>query len=193
MARRNENNLTDKWQVFADSYLADESLNATKAYKAAYPKVSQRTAESNGEKLLRKAEVAEYIAKAMQERSERTKVDSDYVLTRLAEIDQMDVLDILSDDGSMKPIRDWPKVWRQFISGMDLSELFEGSGDDRKLVGILKKIKWPDKLKNLELLGKHVDVGAFKERHELTGKDGGPIQTVTRVERRIVRPGDTDS
>ena len=27
---------------------------------------------------------------------------------------------------------------------------------------MLKKIKWPDKVKNLELLGKHVDVNAFK-------------------------------
>ena len=29
---------------------------------------------------------------------------------------------------------------------------------------ILKKVKWPDKVKNLELIGKHVDVNAFKER-----------------------------
>jgi hypothetical protein len=29
-----------------------------------------------------------------------------------------------------------------------------------------KKIKWPDKVKNLELLGKHIAVGAFKEKIE---------------------------
>ena len=34
---------------------------------------------------------------------------------------------------------------------------------------ILKKIKWPDKVKNLELIGKHVDVNAFKERLEVSG------------------------
>lgn len=34
---------------------------------------------------------------------------------------------------------------------------------------ILKKIKWPDKVKNLELIGKHVDVNAFKERTEVSG------------------------
>ncbi|MCG6527916.1 terminase small subunit, partial [Vibrio parahaemolyticus] len=32
---------------------------------------------------------------------------------------------------------------------------------------ILKKVKWPDKVKNLELIGKHVDVNAFKERMEV--------------------------
>lgn len=41
---------------------------------------------------------------------------------------------------------------------------------------ILKKIKWPDKVKNLELIGKHVDVNAFKERLEVSG-------TVTIAER----------
>ena len=47
--------------------------------------------------------------------------------------------------------------------------MFEGRGDEKELVGILKKIKWPDKVKNLELIGKHVDVNAFKERLEVSG------------------------
>ncbi|EPW4661750.1 terminase small subunit, partial [Escherichia coli] len=39
-------------------------------------------------------------------------------------------------------------------------------------------IKWPDKVKNLELLGKHVSVQAFKEQTstEITGADGGPVR-----------------
>jgi phage terminase small subunit len=40
---------------------------------------------------------------------------------RLVEIDQMDVIDILNDDGSLKPIREWPKIWRTTLSGFDLS------------------------------------------------------------------------
>lgn len=39
--------------------------------------------------------------------------------------------------------------------------------------GLLKKIKWPDKIKNLELLGKHVTVQAFREQvkteHDVVG------------------------
>jgi hypothetical protein len=37
------------------------------------------------------------------------------------------------------------------------------------------KLKTNDKLKALELLGRHL--GMFKEKVEVTGKDGGPIQT----------------
>ncbi|MCO1336076.1 terminase small subunit [Microbulbifer sp. OS29] len=164
MTKRNHNNLTEKWQVFADSYLGDKNLNATKAYRLAYPNAAQRSAEVEAAKLLRKPEVANYIEKAQRARSERTQINADYVLSRLVEIDQMDVLDILNDDGSLKPISEWPKVWRQYLAGMDLAELWEGRDDKRKTVGVLKKIKWPDKLKNLELLGKHIGVQAFRDR-----------------------------
>lgn len=62
---------------------------------------------------------------------------------------------------------------------MDLAEMFESKDGERDFVGIMKKTKWPDKVKNLELLGKHVRVQAFREQvsNELTGKDGDPIQS----------------
>ena len=55
-------------------------------------------------------------------------------------------------------------------SGIDLSESIRRVGDTEELdVSILKKIKWPDKVKNLELLGKHIDVQAFNEKREIKG------------------------
>lgn len=181
--------LTPKQSHFVAEYLVD--LNATQAaIRAGY---SAKTASSQGERLLRNVEIASAIEKARDARLERTEVTADYVLRRLVQIDQMDVADILNEHGGVKPIQDWPPVWRQFVSGMEVSDLFEGYGDEREMVGLLKKIKWPDKLRNLELLGKHIAVGAFKEKHEHTGKDGGPIETVTRVERVIVKPSDSNS
>lgn len=164
--------LTPKQRRFVDEYLVD--LNATQAaIRAGY---SKRTAASQGERLLRNVEVARALQGAQAARNQRAQIDADYVLQRLVEIDQMDVLDILRDDMSLKPVREWPKVWRQFISGFDLAEMFEGSGDDRAAIGILKKIKWPDKVRNLELLGKHVGVRAFRDQVEHSGPNGGPIQ-----------------
>jgi hypothetical protein len=32
---------------------------------------------------------------------------------------------------------------------------------------MVKKIRWPDKLKNLELFGKHVDIQAFKDKRDI--------------------------
>lgn len=123
--------------------------------------------------------VAELQAEAAKIAEEKFQVDAEYVLRRLVEIDRMDLLDILKDDGSLKPVAEWPKVWRSFVSGMDLSEIFQGAGDDRQMVGFLKKIKWPDKVKNLELLGKHVSVNAFRDQVGLSDPNGGPVQVTS--------------
>lgn len=144
--------LTKKQRLFVDEYLID--LNATQAaIRAGY---STRRATEIGYQLLQRTEVAQAIQAAMAERSKRTEVEADYVIRRLREIDEMDVLDILEDDGSFRSIRDWPKAWRQFLSGIEIAELFEGRGDDRRIAGVLRKVKWPDKLRNLELLSRHV-------------------------------------
>ncbi|HBP4611938.1 TPA: terminase small subunit [Pseudomonas aeruginosa] len=144
--------LTKKQRLFVDEYLID--LNATQAaIRAGY---SARRATEIGYQLLQRPEVAQAIQAAMAERSKRTEVEADYVIRRLREIDEMDVLDILEDDGSFRSIRDWPKAWRQFLSGIEIAELFEGRGDDRRIAGVLRKVKWPDKLRNLELLSRHV-------------------------------------
>ncbi|KSC48095.1 terminase small subunit [Pseudomonas aeruginosa] len=144
--------LTKKQRLFVDEYLLD--LNATQA--AIRARYSARRAAEIGYQLLQRPEVAQAIQAAMAERSKRTEVEADYVIRRLREIDEMDVLDILEDDGSFRSIRDWPRAWRQFLSGIEIAELFEGRGDDRRIAGVLRKVKWPDKLRNLELLSRHV-------------------------------------
>ncbi|AVZ03938.1 terminase small subunit [Acinetobacter pittii] len=148
-------NLTPKQQRFVEEYLID--LNATQAaIRAGY---SEKTANEIGAENLAKPSIAKAIQDALKERSERVQIDADYVLKRLVEIDQMDVLDIMDDDGNVKPLRDWPKIWRQYISNIETISMDDGEG-------WLKKIKWPDKVKNLELLGKHISVGAFKDKVE---------------------------
>ncbi|GLX90655.1 terminase [Pseudomonas fragi] len=152
--------LTAKQQRFVVEYLFD--LNATQAaIRAGY---AAKGAKDQAYQLMQRPVIAAAIKEAMEARNQRTQVDADYVLNRLTEIDQMDLLDILDDDMSIKPLSKWPKVWRQSLSGFDIAEMFEGVGKERDLVGLMKKIKWPDKVKNLELLGKHVNVNAFREQ-----------------------------
>lgn len=153
---------TGKPGLFCEFYISDDGLNgALAARRAGY---SARSSAATAYRLINDPLCLAYIAKLRKERSERLKVDADYVLQRLYDMDQMDVIDILNDDMSLKPISQWPKVWRQALSGAEIADLFEGQGDARKVMGVLKKIKWIDRLRNLELMGKHVDVGAFAER-----------------------------
>lgn len=158
--------LTVQQEAYCQEYVKCPENQTQAAIKAGY---SPNTAGKFASQNMRDERIQKRIAELMEERNKRLRVSADYVLLRLVEIDQMDVIDILNDDMSIKPVSEWPKVWRQYLTGFELADMFEGRGDEKELVGILKKIKWPDKVKNLELIGKHVDVNAFKERLEVSG------------------------
>lgn len=157
--------LTAMQEAYAQEYTKCPENQTQAAINAGF---SPNTAAVKASVMMRDERIQKRIAELMEERNKRLRVSSDYVLLRLVEIDQMDVLDILNDDGSLKPIREWPKIWRTTLSGFDLSSTIMNMNED-SIETILKKIKWPDKVKNLELIGKHVDVNAFKERLEVSG------------------------
>ena len=155
--------LNQRQEMFCREYIKD--LNGTQAaIRAGY---SPRTADRMAYELLKKPEIQAFVLQSKAERVEEVKIDANYVLKRLIEIDEMDVADILDDCGDFLPIRKWPKVWRTTLSGLDIAII--NSGDTE---AIIKKIKWPDKVKNLELLGKHIGVGAFSEKVDHTSSDG---------------------
>ncbi|EJY9502141.1 terminase small subunit [Salmonella enterica] len=158
--------LTAMQEAYAQEYTKCPENQTQAAINAGF---SPNTAAVKASVMMRDERIQKRIAELMEERNKRLRVSADYVLLRLVEMDQMDVIDILNDDMSIKPVSEWPKVWRQYLTGFELADMFEGRGDEKELVGILKKIKWPDKVKNLELIGKHVDVNAFKERLEVSG------------------------
>lgn len=74
--------MTKKQKIFADEYLID--LNATRAYKVAYPSVKKdETAAQAGSRMLRNVKVAAYIQERMEERQKRTEITQDRVLEEL--------------------------------------------------------------------------------------------------------------
>lgn len=169
--------ITAMQEAYAQEYTKCPENQTQAAINAGF---SPNTAAVKASVMMRDERIQKRIAELMEERNKRLRVSADYVLLRLVEIDQMDVLDILNEDGSMKPISSWPKVWRTSLSALDIATIKTTQASLQKDNGeadlsvedvehILKKIKWPDKVKNLELIGKHVDVNAFKERLEVSG------------------------
>lgn len=172
--------LSDKQEAFCREYLID--LNGTQsAIRAGY---SENTANSQCCRLLGNASIQKRIIELKQARNEATEINANYVMRRLVEIDEMDVADILTDSGDFKPIKEWPKVWRTTLSAIDIQII--NSGDTE---AITKKIKWPDKLRNLELLGKHINVNAFAEK----AAQEETQQQITKVVVEVVGANQTDS
>ena len=74
--------MTEKQKRFADEYLID--LNATRAYKVAYPKVkNDETARVNGSRLLTNANVKNYVDEQLQEMSNARIADATEVMEYL--------------------------------------------------------------------------------------------------------------
>src|SRR5690606_37899496 len=73
--------LTPKQQRFVEEYLVD--LNATQAaIRAGY---SEKTAHSQGPRLLENVEISKAVAAAFASRSERVQVTQDWVISRLVD------------------------------------------------------------------------------------------------------------
>lgn len=159
--------LTAKQAAFVVEYLIDFNAGQA-AIRAGY---SAKTARRIGHQQLHTPTIQAAIAAAMQARSERTAIDADWVLKRLASEADADLAELFDEAGNLHQVKNWPMVFRKgLIAGIEVNELFEGRGDDRKSIGLVKKIKLVDRTKLIELIGKHVDVRAFRDQIELSGK-----------------------
>lgn len=160
--------LTAKQQRFVEEYLVD--LNATQAaIRAGY---SQDTAGSIGWENLQKPEIQEAVTSALELRSERTEITADRVLRELARIAFFDPRNLFDHNGKIKPVHEWDDDTAAVLAGIEAVEKFAGRGDDRELIGYLKKAKVWDKKGALELLGKHLAL--FTDKVEHSGSIGAP-------------------
>jgi len=177
-ARDKQTGMTDKEEKFCQYIVNDPECGITSAYEHAYncERMKKRTITNKAHELMKRPRVKNRIDQLRRERSERTQIDSDYVLTSLYEARELDIIDILDDAGNVLPVRQWPKAWRINISGLDLHEVLNGDTET-----IIRKVKLPDKKGLLELIGKHVGVQAFRDSHEVTGKDGQPLVPILNV------------
>lgn len=138
--------LSEQRQRFVDEYLID--LNGTQAaIRAGY---SVKTAQEQSSRLLSNVMVQQAIAKAMAERSKRTGINQDRVLRELAKIAFVNAVEVI--DPKTAKIRDGalPEDTAA-IQSVKVKESFSESGQMTE-----REIRMADKLKALELLGKHL-------------------------------------
>ena len=160
--------LTEKQKRFVEEYLID--LNATQAaIRSGY---STDSARQIGTENLSKPSIRAYIDREMAERSRRTGISQDRVireLARLAFVNANDVIDI--DEATLKSGASEDDT--AAIASVKVKTIPTKEGE-----GVEREIRLNDKLKALELLGKHL--GMFKEKLEIEGKV--PVQIVDDID-----------
>lgn len=148
--------LTPKQQRFVEEYLVD--LNATQAaIRAGY---SPSTAKEIGAQNLTKLNVRTYIDAELAERSRRTGINQDRVireLARIAFVNAPDVIDPQTATVKSGATEDDTAA----IASVKVKKVNGEQFDSTE-----REIKFADKLKALELLGKHL--GMFKDKVEVS-------------------------
>ena len=123
--------LTPKQARFVEEYLID--LNATAAAKRAG--YSERTAYAQGQRLLKNVEIAAAIQKAQEARSERTRIDQDWVIDRLVGVYEasMEARPVCDKNGEEKGFTFNPTAANR---ALELIGKHKGMFIDRKLIGL---------------------------------------------------------
>ena len=139
-------NLTEKQQRFIYEYLID--LNATQAaIRAGY---SVKTAREQASQNLTKLNIQQAISEKMAERSKRTGVNQDRIVLELAKIAFVNAADVIdSDDATIKAGATADDT--AAIQSVKVKVIPTKEGE-----GVEREIRLNDKLKALELLGKHL-------------------------------------
>jgi phage terminase small subunit len=157
--------LTAKQSRFVDEYLVD--LSATKAaIRSGY---SEKTAGRTGHENLKKPEIAEAIQQRMEKRSERTQLTADEVVLQLARMGMSDIRKLFTPDGRLKAVHDLDDDTAAAVQSIEVvTKMIPGQEGEEPEVEYLHKIKMIDKIRPLELIGKHMgkQLGQWAEKHE---------------------------
>ncbi|HCT64279.1 MAG TPA: terminase small subunit [Lachnospiraceae bacterium] len=143
--------MTEKQKIFADEYIID--LNATRAYKEAYPTVKKdEVAKAKASKLLTKADIEKYVNEKLKESSGTRIADTAEVMQYLTSV----------------------------LRGEETEEVIavEGCGGGcSSAVKVNKGFGAKDRIKAAELLGKRF--GMFTEKVQI--EESAVVQIIDNV------------
>lgn len=149
--------LLPKQAAFVREYLL--CGNATQAALAAG--YSQKTARVIGQENLLKPAIASLLAEKQtviaarqDERLATMELTKEKVAREIARISFFDPRKMFAEDGRPLAITELDSDTAATIIGLDVLEQYEGLGDDRRLVGLIKKYKIADKNSALDKAAK---------------------------------------
>lgn len=190
--------LTDKQRRFCEEYIVD--LNATQA--AIRAEYSEKTAYSMGQRLLKKVEAQEYIKQLKEERAARTQIEADrviYELSLIAFSNAADYAAVVDEETYVEVDGNWIKlldddgnpVMRRTVKPVLTKDL---TAEQKRALAVIKKgrdgfeVRPYDKVRALELLGKHI--GLFEEKVNVNGTINNPMEGLTTEDlKKLIEDG----
>ncbi len=165
--------LTPKQEAFCREYLKD--LNGTQAaIRAGY---SAKRADAIGYENLRKPDIAQAIQQAMTERSKRTEITADRVLSEIGRLAFADIRSVFDENGRLLPVHMLPAEVAASVSSIEVVTSKVPGGEPAD-VEHTAKIKFWDKRGSLELLGRHLKMFTDKVEVEVVDSLAARLERV---------------
>ena len=159
--------LPPKRELFLQEYVKD--FNGTRAYKAVYHSKTDNAAAVEARKLLRNPQLKERLTEIMNATAERNSLTEDMIINELK--------CIAFSKGS-----DYTKLIKRTVDNYEIDVAENVPTDEltetqKKAISCIENTKYGvkvstyDKVKALELLGKHI--GMFRDKVDISAEDGG--------------------
>jgi len=156
--------LTPQQISFCHEYIKD--LNGKKA--AVRSGYTDKSAQTTASHLLSISKVCDKIKQLNDEKLALAKIDANTILLELLKLAKSDVRKLFNENGVMINVRDLDDDIAPTIASIEIDELWEHNGKERAIVGQTKKIKFWDKTRALEMLGRHLSLFIDKVEHSGT-------------------------
>lgn len=150
--------LNPRQRLFALEYLVD--LNAADAARRAG--YSAASAETNGPRLLRNAQVRAFVEQQLRKQTRKLELTAELVLEQLAHLVRFDPTDLFDPEtGKLLGIHEMPERARRCLVAFEEEALFDqvevgggprgGVQKERVQVGVTRKLKWVSKAEAVKL------------------------------------------
>lgn len=181
MAKTNPFGLTDQMFLFCQEYVTRGFKDATGAYRAAYPKCSEKSAAQSASRTLKNIKVAGFLTQVQEKAAKKVQLVADHVLAEVHHLAHSDITSLLEWDTMdgipqvrMKDSKDLPPAVTAAIKKIKTKSTIVHVDDDRVIERVDMELELYDKGSAIDKAMKHL--GLIRDRIEHTGPDGGPIE-----------------
>lgn len=146
-----------KHEIFAKEYARTKNGQKS-ALAAGY---TPNSASSRGSQLLNDSVVKARIDFLVQKAWAAESMSAGEVVARLARLARVDVRDVFDENGQFRPPQTLSDQGAAAVAGVESMEVTAGSGEDRRVIGTVQKVKLRDPLPALRALA---EIGGLIKR-----------------------------
>ena len=177
--------LSPKQQAFVDAYLSNGKNAMQAAIAAGYTK---KSAKANAARMMENDGIKKAIRKAVDKASETCQISFERWLKEYLCVGLLDPKDVFEDDESVKQIKNIPESARRAIASVKVVEMFDGQGDQKQAIGLVKEIRFHPKLQALRDVGEALGF-LKKDKIEIPGVEAALYEISEKFLPKVVNRG----